>query len=672
MTSEESIKLDIISAYIGNSLTEEQKEFASNFKRDIISFSDPGTGKTHTLIAGLVMAQRYHKVPPQSINCMSFTNAATNEMAGRYQKLCKKLSEPTGVTFNTFHSLSRKILRDAYPAIRVVGFEKVNDAIRDLDDILTLLGLYTDDKRYKRKIIKAIDNLNSSLTFHPDHIAMSYDFVELDMAVEDFQEIRKHWFIRGITNSRIVQGDIPLYCLYALMSKPDMIEKWKGKYEIMVVDEFQDLSLLHLRILSYIANTLIVIGDMKQQIYAFNGACPQIVREYLKLHPNAVTCNLTRSFRCSNAISEFATRIIKPNDPTVEEFKGHDKESNVQFIPRKELDWKGIAEGILQDQKTNGIAKARDVMFLYRNNASAIPIIEELYQRGIAYRCTKLVTIPEMPMFESLTKLCNAAMEPYNIEKVALALSLFPEFQSTDYVTKEEPAPIEIMRKTGKSIFDVNYRYGEPSSVEILTAMKQARAAIEAKKSAGIVYMKVLEVYKKYILRSEWWKLDYPEDFYISLAAPVCNGKPYPLMINEEADKVAKNERNIDANMGIRLYTMHSAKGLEADDIWILDCDEGMFPNANKMKQKVNAGCLYSVAVDIRSERHLLYVAATRAKYNLYISYSGNEPCKLLTDPYCEEYHQFDEIYESNQAEFDDADEFFKLFRIGPYKVEVA
>jgi superfamily I DNA/RNA helicase len=135
-------------------------------------------------------------------------------------------------------------------------------------------------------------------------------------------------------------------------------------------------------------------------------------------------------------------------------------------------------------------------------------------------------------------------------------------------------------------------------------------------------------------------------------------------MYNEELDKEQRNRKCIQANMGIRCYTMHSAKGLEADDVYILDCDEGVFPNAKIMQNKVNAGCELDVATDIRSERNLLYVAVTRAKDNVTISYSGAEPTKLITEPMCETYHKYDSVYENAQHDYDDAAEFFKLFRI--------
>ena len=663
MTNEERVKLDIISAYIGSPLTDEQKEFASNFTVDTISFSDPGTGKTHTLTAGLIMAQTYHKVPGEKINCMSFTNAATAEMAGRYQKLCKKVSLSPTVVFNTFHSLSNRIMRDAYPTMAIVGKSDVKQDVEDMRVYLTNAGIDVgDDTRYIRKVIRAVNSLNSSLTFHPDNIANKYDFVELDMDVEIFQSLRRTWFMRGINMNTIVQGDIPLYCLYALMRKPDIIQKWKGRYQIMVVDEFQDLSLLHLRILSYIAKTLIVIGDMKQQIYAFNGACKEIIREYYKLHPEPRVCNLTNSFRCGQEIADFATKIIEPNYPGIKPFTGHNRGSKVEIIHRRNLDWKKIVGDIETDRKLHGQGGARNVMFLYRNNASAIPVIEELYRRGIHFRCSKYATIMSLPMFESLSKLANAAWQPNDYAIVNDALKLFPEFKDVMFGT--DCPPVMAMRSAHKSIFEINYRFQEQSSKEILGAMFQAKNLIEANKSAGNVYMQLMGVYEKYIFQREWWKLDNEKEFYLNLAAPVCNTKPYPLMVNEELDKEQKNIEAIKAGIGIRCYTMHSAKGLEADVVYILDCDEGTFPNAKVMKNKEKAHCDIDIAVDIQSERNLLYVAITRAKDEVFISYSGQEVARLISNPADPEYAKYDTIYKAGNVDYDDAAEFFKLFKI--------
>ena len=663
MTYEQRNQLKILSAYTGKDLTEEQMEFASDFTEDRISFSNPGTGKTHTVITGLLQAQKNLGVPGVQINCMSFTNASVDEIAGRYNQACKKSGIAPTVKFNTFHSLSRQMMAEAYSGIEIVGREPIADAVVSMSDYMEKLGIDAMDKTWVKKVIRAINSLNSSLTFHPDNIRTKYDFVQTGLSVEDFQALRKKWFLRGITRKRIVQGDIPLYCLYALMKREDIIQKWRGKYRIMVVDEFQDLSLLHLHILSRIAQTLIVIGDMKQQIYAFNGACPQIVQAYLELHPRARECNLTQSFRCGQAIADFATRLIAPNNPEVETFIGHDLPSSVTIESRRNLDWADIIKGIAADIAKHRIGFARDVMFLYRNNASAIPIIDELYKLDIPFRCPKFSMIMDIPIFDSLCKLANAAWQPHDEKFVNDALREFPEFK--EYMFGDELPIITVMKQTGKSLFDIQYRYKEKSSYEILNAMMVARKKIEEGKSAGIVLNNLLPVYETYIIRGQWWRLDNDKEFYFNLVAPICNAKPYPLMYNEELDKCATNEKCIKGRVGIRCYTMHSAKGLEADDVYILDCDDGMFPNAKVLKSKLEAGCYVDAATDVRSERNLLYVAVTRARYNVTISHSSDTPTPLLVNPGDNDYCNLDHYYWEANRSYDDAGEFFKLFNAG-------
>lgn len=664
MTPEESIKLDIISSYIGNPLTEEQKEFASDFTKPVISFSDPGTGKTHTLIAGLVMAQAYHKVPGKTIDCMSFTRAATAEMAARYEKLCRRCSVPPTVQFNTFHSLSNAIMHKAYPRMRIVKDVNMQDAIPIMSDILRQNGIdiTENDMSYVRRVIKAVNTLNSALCFHPDNLSKRYDFMQLNLPVETFQNIRKSWFLHGIINSEIPQGDIPLYCLYALMTNKDIISEWKHRYEIMVVDEFQDLSLLHLHILSYISNVLIVIGDMKQQIYAFNGACPQIVEKYMEMYPNAKVANLTKSFRCGQNIADFATKIIKGNYQDIEPFIGSGSESSVEIYQRSEINWEKIAQDINDDITKRSKTAISSYMFLYRNNASSIPIVEELYERGIQFRCPKYKTVMEVPMFETIDPLVQIAWQPQNPDIVNTGLRKLPEFKNTPYGT--DTAPVQVMKMTGNSFFDINFQYRDEATVMAVNVLRGVRESIENKETAGHVYNKIWPFYKKYLYDSDKWKLDNEPEFYINLVAPVVNKKSYPKMVSEEIDKRNKNINAINAGFGIRCYTMHSAKGLEADYVYILDCDEGTFPNKSVMDKKAKANCYYDIALDIRSERNLLYVAVTRAKYKVVITYSGNQLARLISDPDAADIKSYDNIYYQQNELYDDANVFFDLFRV--------
>ena len=654
MTAEEQADISIIEHYIGKPYTSEQREFIRDFRRNIISFSNPGTGKTHTLVGGIIMATKCHGVQPSRIFCMSFTNAAVEEIKGRYKVLTEKVKCPRGCTIATFHSLAGQIMRDAYPTMRTRDNSNSADTIEEMCQYMEKLDFfeYNADKVLAKKIIKVIESLNSSFVYEREHVENSYEFKKLEIPFEEFESLRRSWFMKGVIQDAISPGDIPQYCLYALLSDPTIANKWLGKYDVMIVDEFQDLSLIHLQILSRVAKTLIVVGDMKQQIYAFNGSSPDIVEAYMRERPDAVVCNLTKSFRCSQKISEFATNIIKQNDPNIEAFTGWDVPSSIQFIKKENLDWSELLKDV-------GQTNTYDYLILYRNNASVIPIIEELYSRGIPYRIGKgrSVSATDIPVIKSLCALVDAAWQPYDQKKVQTALMLFPEFRQYGY---NQPV-LSAMQSSNKSVFDVRYKYQQQSSLDILNAMKLAAQRIKDGKSAGTILNGMREVYRKYIYPKEWFMLSYDEEYYINMAAHVCNGRTYPDMVRrEELKKIKANECN-QAGYGVRCYTIHSAKGLEADKVFILDCEEGLFPNAKTMKDKVDKKCLYEVAVDIRSERNLLYVALTRAKTDVVISYV-NTPSLLLTDPENDLYTSYDRIYSEQHKIYDDATAFYQMY----------
>lgn len=651
-------ELKLIENKIGRPLTEEQRAMAIDFTRDLIVFANPGTGKTHTLTAGILLAQTYYKIDPTKIFCMSYTNAATNEIKGRYTKLCKNLRASTGVEFGTFHHLSNAILKSAYgdgwtfrSKIDSTDKEALSEYIREIAPD------YPFNDRILYKIVSVIDTLNSSFIFDESNIEMRYDFLQLKLTVEQFQYIRKKWFEYGSINKIISRGEIPLYCLQALIAREHVAEMWKGKYDIMIVDEFQDLSLLDLEILSRVSKKLIVVGDMKQQIYVFSGACPEIVDAYKKMKPDAIECKLTQSFRCTQAIADFATKIITPNLTEDAHFNGRlgtsDKfDESISIVDRRNLNWSEIF-------KDTNPATLNDNLILYRNEASTIPVIEELYKRGIPYRCPKFKTVMEIPVLNTLCILANVAWQPRSYDAVCKALSIFPEFISQRF---NVDSYAKIVR-TGKTIYDVDRLLEVGSSHQIIGAIREAGERIAQKKSAGNVLMALKPVYEKWFMPREYYPND--EQYYLNMAAGICNVMTYPEMVTRENDKYAQLVKYQDADMGVRCYTMHSSKGLEGKNVYLLDVNEGIFPNVSKLNKKVENGCVYDASLDVRAERNLLYVAVTRAKDKLVVSYSNNQLATMVTDPEDNVYRQYDEIYKEHHVLFDDIGAFKRLFYRG-------
>ena len=661
MTKQEKEMLDLIDARTGTFSTDEQLEFASNFTQPTYSFSNPGTGKSHSIVKALIMLQTYHRVPGRKINAMSFTREATAELKARYDKACKKCDIVPTVTFNTFHSICNTIVKYKYPSMKIKkGWDWESD-LEMLQEYMHKRGVDADacdNMYYVKQVIKSIDTLNHSLIYDDTAVSLTYAFKKLEMPLEIFQGLRTDMFTYGLIMKCIPQGDIPNYALRVLAEDTKLQNQYKEMYQVMVVDEFQDMTKLYLTILALISKNLVVIGDMKQQIYGFNGACPQIIREYLKIYPDARQVNLTQSFRCKNEIADYATTIYWPNDVTTQAFKGTGDGGTIQVVSDKQLDLKSIVEKIKVEQDKEDRASARTSMFLFRNNFSITPIAEELYQQNVLFRVKRFYKVMDYPIFCELSKLGLAAMEPTRRQYQVDAISLFPEFRGYNEYTN----PF-LQACQGKSIFDIEYKFREASSHDFMLAMQRAKALIDANATADKVFNVLWKIYEEYIIERKWWKLEHNKQFYIDLVTPIVTKKTFQTMIAEEWDKSIKTQDAMNAGMGVKCFTMHSAKGLEAHDVYILDVDAGIFPSAKHFKELLDLGCEYEAAKMVREERNLLYVAITRAKENVYITYY-DELTSLVSSPKHNKYSELDAVYEATNDDYDDVGAFLRSINL--------
>jgi SRS2 len=650
--------LRMIDAATGCISTEEQLEFAADFTKPMCSFANPGTGKSHSLINGLIMAQTYHKVPGRKINAMSFTKDATYELKARYDKACKKCGITPTVTFNTFHSICREIVLNRFPDMEIKGGIDWENDLNALQQYMKQRGIDTEDMQYVKNVILAITEMNTKLCYAEDNVLSKFTFKKLDMPIEIFQQLRSDMFGYGVITKKIPQGDIPTYALYVLALDEKLQQKYRDKYKIMVVDEFQDMSKLYLTILSMISSNLIVIGDMKQQIYGFNGACAEIVQEYIKMFPNAKKVALTQSFRCKNEIARYATKVYWPNDKSVVPFLGTGNGAKIKVCKDEELPLHDIVENIKREFNKEDVGHARQTMFLFRNNFSITPIAEELYQQEVPFRVKKFYRVQDYPIFRDLCVLGLLAMEPDNEVYQKFAIRLFPEFKQ--YQDWNNPF---LKAFNGKSIFSKEYRFRESSSIDFMNALKKAKEYIADGRSASVVLGCFWGIYEEYIIEHKWWLLEHERDFYLDLVRGIVETKTFPRMISEENEKLGKVQQANNALMGIKCYTMHSAKGLEADDVYILDADEGIIPSKKNLDKLLRAGCDYEAARMVREERNLLYVAITRAKENVVITYY-KDLTQLIKSPENNDYSDLDSEYENVHADYDEVGAFLRIINL--------
>ena len=643
--------------------TEEQVDFASDFTSPMISFSNPGTGKTHSIVRGIMLAQTVYGVPGADINAMSFTVASTTELQHRYKTACKQADIAATASFNTFHGVCRAMLLEGFPDFKITQDSGTTEELQSFQNMIQGFDIKSDDMYYVKQVYQTIDKLNQAMVFHPDNVERHYDFQKLNIELEDFQQMRKKLFWNKLMSRSIPRGDLPLYALYALCKKEAVRAKFEGGYKIMIVDEFQDMTKLYLVVLSLISRNLIVIGDMKQQIYGFNGANPYISDLYKQIFPEARSINLTQSFRCKDEIADFATRVYRPNDRNTEQFKGVGPGGSVKVQSAKDLDLPAIVKSIKKDIDTAyETGKVRDTMFLFRNNYSTMPILEELFKQGVPFRAQKFKMVMEMPVFKEVSMYADIASDPTNMEAFKNIPYIFPQFEKYKSAPWTNPvyeaANIINERNNEKvSIFDLKMQWNS-SSAEILGVLKKVHMRMLKNCLCATVFTLILPLYEKYCIKGKWWTLDNTLEYYMSMIAPVVNTKTYQQMVKDEFAKRNSNINAFKLNQGVKCYTMHGSKGLEADDVYIVDADAGVIPNDKKMKQIIKAGCEFEAAQMLREDRNLLYVAITRAKENVVITYNS-KLTPLIESPDDNEYSYLDDIYATSPKDFDD----FKYFR---------
>jgi DNA helicase-2/ATP-dependent DNA helicase PcrA len=586
---------------------------------------------------------------------------AVQELKNRYETDAAKLRVRNNINITTLHKLCTNILKENF---NLFGMNRLkfsdsydNEAMTNLlIDFGTELDIRINTGN-ARNIMKAVNSLNSALIFDREHVESKFDFIKTKLKYHEFTQIRGILYRQNKLMETIRVEDILLYTLELLLTYPEISRRFKEQCKVLLVDEFQDLSLLQLRIISLLSDNVIAIGDIKQQIYAFNGACAEIVGEFYRYFPNAREKNLTQSFRCLDSIAKYATTIIRPNDMGGEDFKGVAEGGEVEI--KTEFDTRKACMEIAQNFRANHNTFEKSVLFLVRNNYSVIPIAEELFKLKVPFRVSKYTAAYQIPVIKELCELCEFAQNPTILSNLKALSYIIPEFKRyKNYLLN----PLyEIATKEGCSPFEINYQFREPAEGQ--TAMElllEVREAIARNEKLSVLLNMLWPLFKKVYLVHREPFLEYKVSYYTSIVSPLTREKTYSQFVRDE---VAKVEAIKDCDMrrwGVRCYTFHAAKGLEADYVYILDAEEGIIPNNRRLDEMEQAGCLLEKAIALRNERSLVYVGCTRARERLYITYND-----LLSTIFSEEnqYKVYDALYKDCKPVYPDVEAFERFFR---------
>ena len=570
----------------------------------MLVLAGPGSGKTAVITQRTKTLITEYDVNPSNILVITFTKAAAMEMKERFLKLTGE--SVSKVTFGTFHAVFFTILKYAYnfKSSNIVTDEQ---KYRFMREILSNYNLEYNDEN------EIISNLFGEIsTIKNGQIDLEH-FYSAQCSAEIFRKIYKDY--EGcLSRSRLIDFDDMLTYTYELFSqRPDILGFWQNKYKYILVDEFQDINRIQYEIIRMMAqpeNNLFIVGDDDQSVYGFRGAKPGIMMEFMKDYPQAKQILLDINYRSSAYIVNGALRVIGNNkirfEKKIEAFQKADETVHVQEVKDPVQEAEYVLEKI-KDYQEKGIAYT-DIAVLYRTNVDARTMSELMMEYQIPFVMKEhLNNIYEHFIAQDISSYFHLSQGEYS-RKYFLQIANRPNrFFSRDSM-KGGTVTYDSLREYYR---DKNWMTDRVDQLEWDMKMIKDKTPY-----AAIQYIRKHMGYDEFLKDYAAYRKISPEDLFAVLEEIWQNSKGYRTICDwfEHVERYGKilKEQNCKKNAaeGVNLMTMHAAKGLEFDTVFVIGADEGSSPYKKAVTDE-----------EIEEERRLFYVAMTRAKRKLIISY---------------------------------------------------
>jgi DNA helicase-2/ATP-dependent DNA helicase PcrA len=605
-------------------LNPKQKEAVTTTEGPVLVVAGAGSGKTLVLtyrIAYLISLG----ISPSSILALTFTNKAASEMKERIRNLVGKRADY--IFMGTFHSIFARILRRE---AHLIGYSK-DYSIYDTDDQENVIkGILKDfniseNHLSPRFIQNVISKAKNKLLFKENGFEKFFGSYNKKLS-EIFEE-----YNRRLKNSNAMDFDDLLIKPIELFSNyPELLQEYRERFNYILVDEYQDTNVAQYYLLKMLVNdnkNICCVGDDAQSIYKWRGAEVRNILDFNKDFPETKIIRLEQNYRSTKSILAVADSVIKNNVYQIEKTlwtsneQGEKVTVTVCFDERDEANYiaKKIVE-LINSKKYN----PRDIAILYRTNAQSRYFEETLIKSSIPYVIVGGVEFYKRKEVKDVLAYLKLLVNPKDDESF-LRIVNFPargigdvsiETLRTIALQREKSLFLAIpdlinsenvsdrIKKNFKAFYELIIKYQDLvnqsdfysviktliDEIGILQLFKEEGTEDSIQRYENIIQL-LNSIQEFQAANSDKSLVDYLSE--ISLIADIDNWE--------------------DRKNAIVLMTLHSAKGLEFDVVFIVGCEEGLLPL--KRDGEIE---------DIEEERRLFYVGCTRAKKHLFISYARN------------------------------------------------
>lgn len=610
-----------------DSLNAPQKEAALTLDKDVRIIAGAGSGKTRVLMARIASLVD-NGILPWRILAITFTNKAAREMKERLQTLLQDAARD--VRISTIHSLCVRILREDASAI---GYPK-NFTILDGDDQKSML----------RTIYKELDM--DRTTFPPAAVlgkisgwkTAGYSPEEAQDQTDGPEAKAYELYERQLEDMKAMDfDDLLLKTRHLLGTNQEVRDKWQNRLDYIHVDEFQDVDPVQydiIRLLKRPDAFLCVVGDPDQTIYTWRGAAVDIILNFARDFPNTRTVILNENYRSSQTILDAANALIAHNHGRIEKdlFSSIESDRKIETFQAQDESQEPlqVARDITRARKEG--LEYRDIAVLYRSNYLSRGIERVLGKLRIPYRIyggirfyerqeikdmlsyLKLITEPD-PEDPAQKSLDLAVMRVINVPRRGIGARTVEKLQKE--AADRGLNLLEVLRDP-QTVSGAAAKKFAPF-VELVDEMKSLRASVPLDE-----LMMRMAFDSGYMAMLKDTREEDREENIEELQADIRQAlQENPDLTLEEylQDLSLFTDRDEEAGNAVSLMTVHAAKGLEFEQVHIVGLSEGVFPSLRAMEEAGRDG--------LEEERRLMYVAMTRAKKALYLSWNSGYSFQL-------------------------------------------
>ena len=589
------------------SLNKAQKEAVSHKEGPCLVLAGPGSGKTLTIAKRIEYLIKVNKVRPEEILVITFTKYAAGEMRSRFQYVMEGRRLP--VTFGTFHGIFYGILKWAYglDQSNILSEEEKNQLLKD---ILKKMDWEQNEKSqeadFLQELSEEIGNIGNNGIDIEDYESQRYPKAK-------FRELYRTYEAEKKKYRKLDFEDMLIWCKKLFIERPDLLAKWQEKYRYVLVDEFQDINQVQYEVIQMLSapeNNLFVVGDDDQSVYGFRGAKPGIMKDFMRDYPDAKRILLDINYRSTAHIVKGALRVIEHNkdryEKEIKPFQEADETVHVQEAKDPVDESQYILEQIREYEKKG--VKLTQMAVLYRTAEDARVLAETFTQYQIPF--TMKERIHHLYEHFVCTDICcyfRLALGIYDRGDF-LEIANRPKRYLSRGSMEETPVTYESLRRF---YCDKDWMQDRIDQLEWdmkMICAKTPYAAIQYIRK-GIGYDEFL---KEYAIGHQ---MEYPElkGVMDELQERTKEFQTLQEWLEhvEEYKCTLKTQRQKNGGIdGITCLTMHGAKGLEYDVVFVIESNEGVTPYKKAKTPE-----------ELEEERRLFYVAMTRAKKKLFITY---------------------------------------------------